>query len=708
MGRYYIFYGNRAVQKNSIFGFFNHFIMHKFTNRLIHETSPYLLQHAHNPVDWYAWGNEALHRAKTEDKPMLVSIGYAACHWCHVMERESFEDEDTATLMNEYFINIKIDREERPDLDHIYMDAVQAMSGSGGWPLNVFLTPEGKPFYGGTYFPPVRAFSRMSWKEVLEAVHQAYKERKEEIMTQAQNLTEYMMNSNSLGQKKSDDAKTQSKETLDEIAKNILASADTAWGGFGSAPKFPQTFSIQYLLRNYYFKQHEPSLKQALLSLDKMSRGGIFDHLGGGFARYSTDNKWLAPHFEKMLYDNALLITVFAEAYQLTGKNEYADVIRETIAFVQREMTSPQGGFYSALDADSEGEEGKYYTWHKEEIDAILEKDSELFCKVYNATDRGNWEHKNILWLQKSLDEYADELQMNIENLKKILNKLKQKLLSARQKRIRPALDDKILLGWNSLMITGLCKAYASLGDAVYLEMAVTNIRFIENNFWDKNGEWKHTWKNDIAKYPAFLDDYAYLIQAYIQLQEVTGNQTYLIKAKNLSEKVIENFSDEQNLFFYFTTSVQEDIIVRKKEMYDGAVPSGNAVMADNLIYLQIVFDKPGYRTRAEEMLYTLVKAALRYPTSFGVWCALLQHVVHGFNEIAIVGPLFKEKLKEVIAEFIPNRVIQSSVYAKDEFPLLAKKENNEGKTFVYLCRNYSCERPVEKISELRSLLKWN
>jgi uncharacterized protein YyaL (SSP411 family) len=382
----------------------------KFTNRLIKETSPYLLQHAHNPVDWYPWGEEALQKASMEDKPILVSIGYSACHWCHVMERESFEDEVTADIMNKYFVNIKIDREERPDLDHVYMDAVQTITGSGGWPLNVFLTPDAKPFYGGTYFPPVRAFNRMSWKETLYAIHESYRDKREEIESQAENLTRHIVNANSFGISTQEAENTShffSRDDLEIIAKNLLQSADKEWGGFGQAPKFPQTFSIQYLLRHYHFTNDENALKQALLSLDKMMKGGIYDHLGGGFARYSTDAQWLAPHFEKMLYDNALLVGVLAEAYQLTGQEKYAETIKETLGFIQRELTSPKGGFYSALDADSEGVEGKYYVWSKDEINSLLGDDADLFAEVYNISEKGNWEHTNILWLKEAIEVHA-------------------------------------------------------------------------------------------------------------------------------------------------------------------------------------------------------------------------------------------------------------------------------------------------------------
>ena len=389
-------------------------MVHKYSNHLISETSPYLLQHAHNPVNWYPWGKEALDKAKQEDKMILVSIGYSACHWCHVMERESFENEDTAEIMNRHFINIKIDREERPDLDHIYMDAVQAISGSGGWPLNVFLTPDTKPFYGGTYFPPVRAFNRASWREVLQNLVQSWKEKRNEIEAQAENLTDHISkagNFSSAGKKKFD---IPFKDEFDiDTGKNIFSaimkSADTVWGGFGRAPKFPQTFCIQYLLEFYYYSKNEQALQQALLSIDKMLDGGIYDHVGGGLARYSTDEQWLAPHFEKMLYDNALLIMVLCDAFQITKADRYKNAIHKTISFLKNEMLHPQGGFYAALDADSEGEEGKFYVWDKNEIEKILGDDAAVFCNFFDVTEKGNWEGKNILRKLKTEDEFVKE-----------------------------------------------------------------------------------------------------------------------------------------------------------------------------------------------------------------------------------------------------------------------------------------------------------
>ena len=676
------------------------------TNRLINETSPYLLQHAHNPVDWYPWGSEALDRAKSEDKPILISIGYSACHWCHVMERESFENDETARLMNEHFINIKIDREERPDLDHIYMDAVQAMTGSGGWPLNVFLLPDGKPFYGGTYFPPQRAYGRSSWTEILHSVKDAYQNKKHELESQAYNITEHLKKVNEIGIAGDNQQHQFDKKSLEDIAAALLKNADKVWGGFGAAPKFPQTFSIQYLLRNYYFTNHEDSLKQALLSLNKMIYGGINDQLGGGFARYSTDDKWLAPHFEKMLYDNALLLNVLCEAYQLTGIALYKTCIENTLAFVQDELMNADGAFYSALDADSEGVEGKFYTWSQSEIAEILEDDAPLFCNFYGVEEDGNWEHTNILWIAKQLDEFADENNLDKDELNKTLSKCRSKLLLERNKRIRPQLDDKILLSWNALMNIACCKAYAATGQTAYKVLAEKNMLFLEKSFQDaKSGLWLHTYKDDIAKYPAFLDDYAYLIHAYIHLQEITANQEYLVKAKKITELVIENFKDEKSDYFYYTGKLQSDVIIRKKEVYDGATPSGNAVMATCLYYLSVIFEKQEWKEMAEGMVGGLGKIIVKYPTSFGVWSCLIQQLIFGSPELIVTGKSVGEKLISVLNLYIPNKILQASGVVYDTFPLLKGKLFDDD-FLIYVCKNYACQQPVRMAEEIKGLLK--
>src|SRR6188472_2008205 len=410
--------------------------MHQFANKLINETSPYLLQHAHNPVNWFPWSDEALNKARKENKPILVSIGYSACHWCHVMERESFEDEATAEIMNREFVNIKIDREERPDLDHIYMDAVQAMTGSGGWPLNVFLTPALKPFYGGTYFPPKRAFNRPSWQEVLLSVAEAFTQRRNEIDAQSENLTEHLLQSNTFGISSQGESNVFTKEKINEAFENIMKNADKKWGGFGKAPKFPQSFVIQYLLRFFYVTKNKEALDQALLSIDKMIDGGIYDQVGGGFARYSTDTEWLVPHFEKMLYDNALLVSVISEAYQITNDKRYKEVIEESIHFVQRELMHPEGGFYAALDADSEGEEGKFYVWDHAEVIELLKENGTIFCDFFDIKPGGNWEEKNILQRKKKVEIFCKEKNISLEELQRLIQKGKRILLKRRNERI--------------------------------------------------------------------------------------------------------------------------------------------------------------------------------------------------------------------------------------------------------------------------------
>lgn len=671
--------------------------MHKFSNSLLQESSPYLLQHAHNPVNWYPWGEIALKKAKEENKPILVSIGYSACHWCHVMEKESFENEQTAEYMNEHFINIKIDREERPDLDHIYMDAVQAMAGSGGWPLNVFLTPDLKPFYGGTYYPPQRAFNRPSWIEVLQSISHAFNNERQQVDTQADTMIQHMIKANLVANQPSEAG--NNKKNCEEIFLNIMKTADKEWGGFGKAPKFPQTYTIQYLLRFYHFTKNEEALQQALLSIDKMIEGGIYDHLGGGFARYSTDTEWLAPHFEKMLYDNALLLSVISEAYQAIKLEKYKRAITEIIQFIKTELMHPGGGFYAALDADSEGIEGKYYVWTYEEVKNILGADADLFCRYYDITPAGNWEHTSILRTKKPLEEFVATQHLNINDFQSYLNKAKAKLMEVRNKRVKPGLDDKIILGWNSLMNSALCKAYQATGNEEYKILAENNMEFIFQHF-EKEGNFFHTWKDNEAKYPAFLDDYASLIEAIINLQQIKGDKDLLLKAEAITHIVIDNFSGEEGVSFYYTHKDQNDVIIRKYEIYDGATPSGNALMADNLLQLSIYLDNAGWRIRSEEMIAALHKLILTYPTSFGALAGVLLKMIYPIKEIAIVGEKSFSQLPALLSHYIPHKVVMTSHNADNRFPLLTGREN-DGETLFYLCQNFTCQNPVNTIEEL-------
>jgi uncharacterized protein YyaL (SSP411 family) len=676
------------------------------TNKLITETSPYLLQHAHNPVDWFAWGEEALQKAKNENKPILVSIGYSACHWCHVMERESFEDEATARIMNENFINIKIDREERPDLDHIYMDAVQAMTGSGGWPLNVFLTPDGKPFYGGTYFPPKRAFNRPSWQEVLQSVALAFQQKRNEVDAQAENLTGHLLQSNSFGLNNDVDRDAIfNKENTVEVLNNILKSSDKEWGGFGKAPKFPQSFAILYLLRYHHLTGDQDALRQALLSIDKMIEGGIYDQVGGGVARYATDNEWLVPHFEKMLYDNALLVSVLSEAFQLTGNIRYKEVIDETMQFIFRELFFEEGGFYAALDADSEGKEGKYYVWDYAEVKDLLGKDAGIFCEYYDITPNGNWEGKNILRVKEPIDFFSTGKKLNAESLRDLLKNCREKLLVERRKRIPPVTDDKIILGWNALMNSACSKAYAATGNETYRELAIRNMNFLLKKFsvGGKN-EFCHTWKKGKGKFPAFIDDYAFMIRALIHLQMITGTNDWLIRAKELAEFVIQNFSEEGTGFFFYTKKDQADVIVRKKEVYDGAVPSGNSMMAYNLYHLAILFEKDEWRQRSFNMIASLGKAIVNHPVSFGLWACIFQELIAGTDEIVITGKNSSFQQSQLLKYYIPHCIIISSGITDQAFPLLANKPVTDG-LLLYLCRNFSCLPPVKTTKELISLI---
>ena len=687
-------------------------------NRLSKETSPYLLQHAYNPVDWYPWGAEALQTAKNENKPILVSIGYAACHWCHVMERESFEDIETAALMNKHFVNIKIDREERPDLDAIYMEAVQLIAGNGGWPLNVFLTPDAKPFYGGTYFPPVPAFNRSSWRDVLLAISDAWQHRRQELISQAENLASHIGAGDFLKNLPTGTSVFSAAE-LEETTANLLKLADEQWGGFGQAPKFPQTFSILFLLRHYYFhkqqtriatseafyKQNElaqKALQHALRSLDKMIYGGLYDQLAGGFARYATDRQWQVPHFEKMLYDNALLIATLSEAFQLTGKPLYRQVIEQTLQFVQTDWVSPEGGFYSAYDADSEGVEGKFYTWPKAEIEAVAGEKTALFCRYYEVTTEGNWDETNILWCTQSLEDFCRENEVSLLQTEADFREVRQALLQKRNKRSKPLLDNKVLLSWNALMITACCKAYAALGHEAYRQLAERAAAFIESRLKDETGYY-HNYKGK-ATNPAFLDDLAFYIEALIHLQEVTASQTYLLTAKACLETVLTGFKDADSPFFFYTAAGQADVIVRKKEWYDGATPSGNSVMAANLHYLSTVFDRPEWKQQSVQMLEQLKAAVVKYPTSFAAAATGLQMVINGMYEISLNGAEAKQLLPQILQTYWPDKIIQTQLREDNRFSLFRGRWNTNGEAAIFLCKDEACSPPVSNIPALLAL----
>jgi len=671
-------------------------------NRLQHETSPYLLQHAHNPVDWYPWGDEAFERARQEDKPIIVSIGYSTCHWCHVMERESFEDLAVANYMNEHFINIKVDREERPDVDQIYMEACQAMTGAGGWPLNCFLTPDGRPFYAGTYFPPRPAHNRPSWPQMLQGMVGAFHNKRDVVNNQADRLLDAVRRADVLFVKEDlVEGDEKSSPFTPEFAEGIFAGLergfDTVDGGFGGAPKFPGAMNLQYLLNYHFHTGNELALTHVCFSLDKMIGGGIYDQLGGGFARYATDKAWLIPHFEKMLYDNALLVQVLADVYKITKEERYKIALEETLGFVEREMMSPEGGFYSALDADSEGEEGKFYIWSYEELEKALGEDFDWFAKRYGVSKGGNWEGTNILWLPAGLKESATDQEK--------LSTIKTLLLAEREKRERPGLDDKILLAWNALMNKAYVKAYEALGLEIYRQTAVRNMEFLLTRFANTaTGGFYHTYKEGEVKYEAFLDDYAYLAEALISLYETTFNSHYLDKASEISTFVLTNFLDSQNNLFYFTPDKQDDLPIRRKEFYDNATPSGNAVMVENLFLLGRFLDQSSYLEQSEKMLLRLQETIGKYPTSFSRWARASLNWIFPFREIAVVGPQFEALSNEILEQFIPNKILMANSKESDQYPLLKARGTGED-TNIFVCQNYSCRLPVKNLKEMMELI---
>jgi uncharacterized protein YyaL (SSP411 family) len=664
---------------------------HKYTNALIDETSPYLLQHAHNPVNWEAWKPEVLERAKKENKPILISIGYAACHWCHVMEEECFEDEEVAQMMNENFINIKIDREERPDVDQIYMDAIQMMTGNGGWPLNIVALPDGRPFWGATYLP------KENWIKSLEKLIELYKTDSEKINAYASNLEKGIkainlveINSNNEG------------FPLDSLNKAVTKWStyfDTYLGGYKRAPKFMMPNNLDFLLHYAISEENDSILEYVNTTLTRMAYGGIFDPIDGGFSRYAVDTKWHVPHFEKMLYDNGQLTSLYAKAYAVTKNPLYKEVVEKTIGFVQLELSDENGGFYSSLDADSynedgELEEGAFYVWKEQELDSILEGDFPVFKDYYNINSYGLWEEGNyVLIRDKSDEEIAQKHQLSIADLNAKISKSLERLKAVRDEREKPQLDDKILTSWNGLMLKGLVDAYRYIQNEHYLKLALKNAQFIEQEIVKSDGSLYRNHKNGEGTINAFLDDYATIIEAYIGLYEVTFEEKWLLRAKELTHVAISNFRDEESKMFYYTSTQDEDLIRKSVELYDKEISSSNSIMANNLLKLHKLFPKEGFGDQAHQMARNVQANFIENGQSFANWMNLVLFQNKNFYEIAVVGEEFQSLEKEIASNYLPNSVLVGS---KIEGGLdLLKSRYNEGQTLIYVCIEGTCKLPV-------------
>jgi uncharacterized protein YyaL (SSP411 family) len=666
---------------------------HPYTNHLIHETSPYLLQHAHNPVNWYPWGEEALAKAKQENKLLIISIGYSACHWCHVMEHESFEDSATAKIMNEHFICIKVDREERPDIDQVYMNAVQLMTGSGGWPLNCFALPDGRPIYGGTYF------QKKQWQNVLLNLADLYKNDPEKAVEYAEKLTAGIQQSD-LVKLKSGEAEFQ-LSTLKETIANWKQYFDYTEGGPSHAPKFPIPNNYRFLLRYAVATKDEEISKQVALTLEKMAYGGIYDQLGGGFARYSVDSLWKVPHFEKMLYDNAQLISLYSEAYQESKNPLYKQVVYETLEWIQREMTNEEGAFYSALDADSEGVEGKYYVWSKEELQKILTDDFALFADYFNVNDIGFWEEEHYILLRKKSDaEIASAHKMNEEALQRKIELLKTKVLAVRELRIHPGLDDKTLTSWNAMMVRGYTDAYTTFGDQRFLDAALKNAMFIFEKQYRADGGLNHSYKNGISTINGFLEDYSFVIDACIALYQATFDEVWLHRAKQLTDYTIKHFYDDANGsgMFYFTSDLDAALIARKMEVQDNVIPASNSVMANNLFLLGNYFENDKYLEISSQMMHTMQTQVVKWGSSYSNWCMLLLNYTTPFYEVAIAGTDANQFALAFGAFYLPGKMLIGSTGAS-ELPLLENKLV-KGETMIYVCINKTCRVPVRQVAE--------
>tara|TARA_R110001592_G_scaffold32788_5_gene114509 strand:- start:3897 stop:6017 length:2121 start_codon:yes stop_codon:yes gene_type:complete len=663
---------------------------YKHTNSLINETSPYLLQHAHNPVNWYAWGDEALAKAKEENKPLLISIGYSACHWCHVMKHESFEDEEVAKLMNEKFVCIKIDREERPDIDNIYMTAVQLMQQRGGWPLNCFALPNGKPFYGGTYYP------KDNWMQLLNSISNEYTTNPTKVTDYANKLTEGIVQSDLIV--KTEDASAFNMEVLDVAITRIKKQFDYSEGGMNHAPKFPIPNNYQFLLQYYYHTKDKELLNYIELTLKKMAYGGIYDQIGGGFARYSTDAHWKVPHFEKMLYDNGQLVSLYSEAYQLTKNPIYKKVVYQTLEFIERELTAPNGAFYSSLDADSEGEEGKFYVWNKSELATILGDDYKLIETYYNINNKGQWEGNQILLRDKDDAVIAKKFNLTVDELTAKIEKINKLLLKERAKKVRPGLDDKTLTSWNALMLKGYVDAYKTFNESHFLDVALKNAHFIIEKQLRKDGGLNHNYKDEKSNIDGYLEDYSFTIEAFVSLYEITLDEKWLTISNQLTQYVFKNFHNEQNDLFYFTSINANDIIARKMEIADNVIPASNSSMAKSLFLLGKYFDNKQYADISFQMLKNVEKDMSNYIFNYSNWGILMLNQANSYYEIAITGKKSKEKIKEINTNFIPNKMIIGSI-TESTLPLLQERYVN-GKTMIYVCYNKSCKMPVENVAE--------
>lgn len=675
---------------------------HKYTNHLAKESSPYLLMHANNPVDWYPWGEAALEKAKKENKLIIISIGYAACHWCHVMEHESFEDEEVAALMNKYFVSVKVDREERPDIDQVYMDAAQILTGGGGWPLNAIALPDGRPFFAGTYFP------KDKWMAVLKQIHQIYVDKPEIVVQQAEALTKGIRSSGAIV------LNAAKPEFNPALPKQMFSRWETLmdydWGGERRAPKFPLPIGYRFLMKLNYLTGNVKSLEAVKVTLDRMAMGGIYDQAGGGFARYSTDSYWKVPHFEKMLYDNSQLVSLYAYAYQLTKDPLYKTVVYETLDFTQRELTTPElasggRGFYSSLDADSEGEEGKFYVWSKSEIQSLLGKDAPLIMAYYNISEKGNWEHgKNILFRITRDKDFAAKQSIDEKKLQEKVKKANNILLAARSKRVRPPLDDKVLTAWNALMLTGYVDAYRVFDEKRFLDRALDNAAFILKKQMANDGRLNRNFKDGVSSINAFLDDYAFTIEAFIALYQATFDEQWLYHARKLLDYTLVHFYDEKSGMFFYTSDKDPALIARKMEVNDNVIPSSNSRMGLNLYLLGEYFYEEAFIKKARQMLNNVKDDLVRGGPYYANWGLLLTYFTHPPAEVAIIGEDWEKHRKELDKHFLPHVLLMGG-NSEGKLPLLEDKLQ-KGRTMIYVCVDKACQRPVTETKDALEQIK--